>query len=62
MTSKEVVNYLIELVEKDTPKKVEISTLAYYQLCPNCKTELNKYFENKYCKECGQRLDWSKVR
>ena len=52
-----------KLVERDTPKKIEIGTSHNfkYPICPNCKIELNEYYKyaNKYCKECGQRLDWS---
>lgn len=55
---------LEELVERDTPKKVKIGTSKHFKfpICPNCKTELNEYYKyaNKFCKECGQRLDWSK--
>lgn len=60
MTSKEAKNYLISLIERDTPKKVEIGTSKHFEfpICPNCKDELNEYDKNKYCKECGQRLDW----
>jgi tRNA(Ile2) C34 agmatinyltransferase TiaS len=49
-----------ELVERDTPKKVEIGTSKNYKfpICPNCKVELNGVYRNKYCKKCGQRLDW----
>lgn len=50
-----------KLLEKDTPQKVEIGTSKdfKYPICPNCKVELNEYYKNKYCKDCGQRLDWS---
>lgn len=62
MTSKEAKDYLISLVERDTPKKVELRT-AYgfeFPICPSCKIELNEYckYANKFCKECGQRLEW----
>jgi hypothetical protein len=51
---------LEELAERDTPKKVEIGTSKNYKfpICPNCKVELNGVYRNKYCKKCGQRLDW----
>ena len=51
-----------ELGDRDIPKKVEIGTSKGFKfpICPNCKTELNEYYQdtNKFCKECGQRLDW----
>ena len=65
MTSKEVKEIQKELkellIERDTPKKIKIVATLYYPspMCPNCKTELNEYYKNNYCKECGQRLDWS---
>ena len=61
MTSKEAKDYLISLIERDTPKKVEVGASKYFMfpVCPNCKVELNEYYKNKYCKECGQRLDWN---
>lgn len=70
MTMKEAFDHLIdlekrikELEERNTPKKVEIGTLKYFKfpICPNCKVELNEHYKNanKFCKECGQRLDWS---
>ena len=55
---------LEQLVVRDTPKKVEIGTSKNFKfpICPNCKVESNEYYKyaNKFCKECGQRLDWSK--
>ncbi len=54
-------NELIELIERDTPKKVVIVTVTNYvnTFCPNCKDELNEYYKRNFCKDCGQRLDWS---
>ena len=53
-----------KLVERDTPKKVEIGTSEQFEfpICPNCKVELNEYYKyaNKFCKECGQRIMWEK--
>ena|SRR5690554_3531098 len=63
------VEIIKELVERDTPKKpllVEISAenIHHYD-CSSCNTNINigdsigynKVF-NRFCKECGQRLDW----
>lgn len=56
-----IIEALEKLVERDTPKKIKIGTSKHFKfpICPNCKDELNEYYKNKYCKECGQRLDWS---
>lgn len=42
-------------------KKVETILTKHFKIpnCPNCKIELNEYYKIKYCKECGQMLDWS---
>ncbi|WP_270324919.1 hypothetical protein [[Eubacterium] hominis] len=53
---------LQELVDKATPKKIEIWNGQYS--CPNCKT---LFFPNttsiglpkNFCDKCGQPLDWS---
>ena len=64
MTSKgvnEIKKELIELLERDTPKKVCYDNLGRSE-CPSCDMgylyngSMNK---NKYCGNCGQRLDWS---
>ncbi len=60
---------LKELVEKATPKKpldVQEPVLKW-GLCPNCKGELNMFhgrpnrvlLNEKYCRDCGQAIDWS---
>lgn len=58
----------ISVLEKQIPKGV-IETPAfqsYYSagdesetLCPSCENELEIENQNKYCCECGQKLDWS---
>ena len=54
---------LEQALKRNKPMKVEIGT-SYnfeYHICPNCKNELNGYYKhvNKFCKKCGQKLDWS---
>ena len=48
-------NASIEALEKQIPKKV-----TYEGFCPNCRTQYPMYppFSNKYCSNCGQKLDW----
>lgn len=55
---------LKELVDKATPKKIlrtvndngEPFLPRGYGECPKCKTVVG--CNNKYCRECGQRLEW----
>lgn len=70
MTFEKVKEGLLELVERDTPKKpllVEVSAdNEHHYVCLYCNATINigdsigynKVF-NVFCKECGQRLDWS---
>ena len=49
---------LQELVEKETPKKVEYYYCDDgYGSCPKCHWVLEH--ERSYCEVCGQKLDWS---
>ena len=60
---------LQELVDKATPKKpiemvIEEKYLEIYVVyqCPNCKKELfssTLISDNRFCRTCGQALDWS---
>lgn len=47
-----------ELVEKETPKKVDDTTYGMFK-CPICKNPFLDRREN-YCCDCGQKLDWGK--
>lgn len=47
----------IEALEKQLPKKPQISK-AYYG-CPDCTTIRSLRQKHNYCHNCGQRLDWS---
>lgn len=59
----EKVEVLQELVDKETPKKIlrsindsgEPFLPRGYAECPKCKTVVG--CSNKYCRECGQRLE-----
>lgn len=58
---KEDILTLKELVDKATPKKIirtvngEPFVPRGYGKCPKCKTTVT--FRDKYCRECGQRLE-----
>lgn len=47
----------IEALEKQLPKKPQISK-AYYG-CPDCTTIRSLRQKHNYCHDCGQKLDWS---
>lgn len=64
-----IIDLLQELVDKATPKKVLFIQFhsAYFMsdcyhsgTCPVCKAENDNYYGDKYCRHCGQALDWSK--
>lgn len=46
-----------ELEEKNLAKKVIHSEDNYYHFCNNCNKEI--FRRDKYCHECGCKLDWS---
>ena len=45
-----------ELVDKETPIKVEKDDGCLWWHCPKCKGLSNFYSD--YCSSCGQKLDW----
>ena len=56
----EARNMAIKALEKQIPKKPDFTEDKEFALCPCCngKGLLNK---QKYCDNCGQKLDWSDV-
>lgn len=72
MSNKVIVNGvdMIELIERDTPKKVivvrEQQIIGYGKTpyCPNCHNRIyyeslnNRKHVTEYCPKCGQKLDW----
>lgn len=56
MTSKEVKDYLISLIERDTPMIPIYESIEL--ICPKCR-ERQHTNTAKFCSECGQRLGWS---
>lgn len=59
--SGEVVERLYELEEKATPKlpKRNLGKGTYYK-CPICESSIGN--KSKYCKHCGQRIKWEKIK
>lgn len=45
-------------LKKQTAEKPTL--LLYVYKCPNCKDNFLRT-QQKFCDECGQRLDWSEV-
>ena len=54
----EAKNIAVQALEKQIPKKPDFTEDKEFALCPCCngKGLLNK---QKYCDNCGQKLDWS---
>ena len=50
-----------EAVEKQIPKKPNkcIGFTESLFVCPTCGRKQPIMYEQHYCKECGQKLDWS---
>lgn len=46
-------------LKKQIPQKIEFDGNQF--ICPNCGNDTNIPFGDKYCVECGQRLDWTGV-
>lgn len=61
MTSKEAKDYLISLIERDTPKKVRKSANPTLNIafCPKCRRIVEIDYNG--CPYCLQRLDWSEL-
>ena len=58
--SGEEIYIAIEALEKQIPKKpimVKDTAETYYR-CSECEWEVDK-FDDNYCSDCGQKLDWS---
>ena len=59
---------VIECIERSKPNKVLFKEFhsAYFMTdsyhsgkCPVCKADNDNYYGDKYCRQCGQALDWS---
>ncbi len=69
LTEEECFKLLQELVDRATPRKVEVvpSDILYFDgVCPNCNKPLfdgtDMFFKEKrykFCAYCGQAIDWS---
>ena len=60
---KEAKRVAIKALKKQDSQKVEKTILHFdgnHYKCPVCEELLS--YDQKYCDECGQRLDWSEVK
>lgn len=65
-TIKERRNYIAELADRDEPMAIIFTRIEDYKTanfwdeptCPKCKSFVID--GDKFCRECGQRLDWGK--
>lgn len=57
----EEIDAAIEALEKQIPKKpIMIKDVAEtYYICPECEWAVDR-FDDNYCSDCGQKLDWTK--
>ena len=58
------MDLLKELVDKETPMKLEETDVetdkdCFNWICPRCKSFHSESEGYQYCSECGQKLDWS---
>lgn len=52
----EALDKVIEIAEKEIPKKIKID--IYSAFCPTCSKNLVGNRNCNYCHNCGQKLDW----
>lgn len=57
----EALDVAIQALEKQIPKKPNkcIGFTESLFVCPTCGRKQPIMYEQYYCKECGQKLDWS---
>lgn len=59
------MNMVKEAVEKAAPLRPKAITSGAFGVCPRCESLVSRYEkqtgdrEIKYCKWCGQALDWT---
>ena len=57
--------FIINALKRQKPEKVRVDNEGWF-FCPSCYETfgLNNHFgkQNKYCGDCGQRLDWGNYK
>lgn len=54
----EAIRFAISALEKQIPKKPDFTEDKEFALCPCCNGK-GLFNKQKYCDNCGQKLDWS---
>lgn len=61
----EAISTIQKLLDKATPKKLNMENM-HYICCPNCHSDEVEFYDHdhnvvklNYCNRCGQALDWS---
>lgn len=54
----EAKNIAVQALEKQIPKKPDFTEDKEFALCPCCNGK-GLFSKQKYCDNCGQKLDWS---
>lgn len=54
----EAKNIAVQALEKQIPKKPDFTEDKEFALCPCCNGK-GLFNKQKYCDNCGQKLDWS---
>ena len=54
----EALGMAIKALEKQIPKKPDFTEDKEFALCPCCNGK-GLFNKQKYCDNCGQKLDWS---
>lgn len=57
MDNQQVIDLIVEALEKELPKRVIQINIGEGYRCPNCRE--NRFWKDgRCCKDCGQLLDW----
>lgn len=54
----EAIRFAISAIEKQIPKKPDFTEDKEFALCPCCNGK-GLFDKQKYCDNCGQKIDWS---
>lgn len=53
---------LIDLMEKNTPKKPKFNGKNWYRCHNGCEVHKKEFEMDRYCPKCGQKIGWEGVR
>lgn len=55
-------NNLIDLMEKNAPKKPKFNGKNWYRCYNGCEVHKKEFETDWYCPKCGQKIDWKGVK